>query len=229
MSALPQLTREELDHLPRQALGKRSPFRPAVWRVETPSGPVVVKDAHENGMGTRWLARWLIARERRILERLVAFEGVPHLVGTIRRDAIVLSFVPGQPLDAQRFREDPRAVFEQLLEITRRLHEAGVFHLDLHQRKNLLLDDEGRVHLVDFGAAVAPGPLVRAIFGNALRHADRQAAYKYMARFAPEGLSDEEARSVLRYRRLRWLWPFTPHSRREGRAARVRLDTSRRA
>jgi len=228
MSPLPQLTREDLDHLPRQPLGKHSAFRPAVWRVETPSGPVVVKDAGDKGLGTRWLARWLIARERRILERLGSFEGVPHLVGTIRRDAIVLSFLPGQPLDARRFREQPRAIFEQLLELTRRLHEVGVFHLDLHQRKNLLLDEQGRVHLVDFGAAVAPGRFLRVIFGNALRHADRQAAFKYMARFAPEGLSDDEARSVLRYRRIRWLWPFTPHSRRESRAARVRLTSSRR-
>ncbi|MFN0008612.1 MAG: RIO1 family regulatory kinase/ATPase [Planctomycetota bacterium] len=229
MSPLPQLTREELDRLPRQALGKRSAFRPRVWRVETPGGPVVVKDAHENGLGTRWLARWLIARERRILERLIEFEGVPHLVGTIRRDAIVLSYVPGQPLDAERFRANPRAIFEQILELTQRLHELGVFHLDLHQRKNLLLDDAGRVHLVDFGAAVAPGRLALALFGGALRHADRQAAFKYMARFAPEGLSEDEARSVLRYRRIRWMWPFTPHSKRESRAARVRLSAGRRS
>jgi predicted Ser/Thr protein kinase len=160
---------------------------------------------------------------------LIGFEGVPQLVGTIRREAIVLSFVPGEPLDAGKFRERPRAVFEQILELTRRLHEVGVFHLDLHQRKNLLVDEGGRVHLVDFGAAVALGPVARSIVGGILRHADRQAAFKYMARFAPEGLSEEEAKSVLRYRRLRKLWPFTPHSRREGRAAKMRLGDGRRA
>jgi serine/threonine protein kinase len=228
MSPVPQLTREDLDRLPRQPLGKRSTFRPAVFRVETPSGPLVVKDAGEKGFGTRWLARYLVARERRVLRRLIGFEGVPQLVGTIRRDAIVQSFVPGEPLDAGKFRERPRDVFEQILEITRRLHEVGVFHLDLHQRKNVLVDGEGRVHLVDFGAAVALGPLARRILGGVLRHADRQAAFKYMARFAPEGLSEEEARSVLRYRRLRKLWPFTPHSQRESRAAKVRLGDGRR-
>ena len=224
MSPQAPFSPEALDRLPRTALGKRSPFRPSVWRVETPDGPVVLKDARENGLWTRWLARWLIARERSILERLRGFEGVPQLVATIRRDAIVESFLPGRTLDAQRFREHPRAIFEQILELTRRLHEVGVFHLDLHQRKNLLLDDAGRVHLVDFASAVAPGRLARAVFGRALRQADRQAAYKYMARFAPEGLTDEEARAVLRHRKLRRLWPFTPHSKREGRAALGRLD-----
>ena len=224
MTSPEPLTREEFERLPRTPLGKRSALKPAVWRVETPGGPVVVKDAGQNGIATRWLARWLLSRERSILERLGAVEGVPHLISTIRKDAIVLSLVPGRTLDAGMFRERPRAIFEQLLELTRRLHEVGVFHLDLHQRRNLLLDDDGRLHLVDFGAAVAPGPLARALFGRALRHADQQAAYKYMARFAPEGLTDEEARLVLRHRRIRRLWPFSPHSRREGRAARGRLN-----
>jgi serine/threonine protein kinase len=224
VSAPEVLTRDELERLPKLPLGKRSALKPAVWRVETPSGPVVVKDAGHNGFATRWLARWLLARERSILERLGAVEGVPHLISTIGKDAIVLSLMPGRTLDRNMFRERPRAVFEQLLELTRRLHELGVFHLDLHQRKNLLLDDAGRLHLVDFGAAVAPGPIVRALFGRALRQADEQAAYKYMARFAPEGLTDDEARLVLRHRKLRRLWPFSPHSKRESRAARGRLS-----
>jgi hypothetical protein len=226
MTPIVPLSREEFERLPRTALGKRSTFKPAVWRVETPSGPVVVKDAGENRIGTRWLARWLIARESAVLRRLAALDGVPRIVGTIHRDAIVLNLVAGRTLDARMFRERPRAVFEQIVELTRRLHAVGVFHLDMHQRKNLLVDDEGRLHLVDFGASLAPGPIVRALLGPALRHADHQAAYKYMARYAPEALTDEEARTVLRHRRVRSLWPFSPHSQRERRAALGRLRAS---
>jgi len=190
---------------------------------------VVVKDARHKRMGIRWLSRWLLARERAVLQRLGAIDEVPHLVSTIDRDAIVLTMVPGRALDSRRFRERPRAIFEQLLDLTRRLHAVGVFHLDLHHRTNLLLDDEGRLHLVDFGAAVVPGPLGRAVFGRLLRDADFQAAYKYLARFSPENLTDDEARVVVRQRMLRRLWPFSPHSPRELRQARKFLAASRRA
>lgn len=223
MSALAVLGRADLERMPRTQLGKPSGLKPAVWRVETPEGPVVVKDTRHAGRATRWLARWLLGRERRILERLESLDGVPHLVATVDADAIVLSLVPGTPLDEARFREAPRELVEQLLELTEKLHALGVFHLDLHQRKNLLIDERGRLHLVDFGAAVAPGRLTRLVLGRVLRQADRQAAYKYLARFTPEELSEAEARAVVRQRRLRKLWPFTPHSRRESSRARARL------
>lgn len=217
------LSREDLERFPRVALGKPSSLKPSVWRVETQSGPVVVKDTRHVRPATRWLARWLVARERRILMRLDSVDRVPHLVATVDRDAIVLSLIPGRPLDAQLFRERPREIVAQLFEITCKLHEIGVFHLDLHQRKNVLVDSEGRLRLVDFGAAVAPGPVVRFLIGGILRYVDRHAVYKYMARFTPEQLSEAEARAVVRYGRVRWLWPFTPHSRREQMSGRARL------
>jgi len=223
MSALPPLPRHELERLPRTALGKAQLLKPEVWRVETPRGPVVVKDARHARFGARWIARWIVARERRVLERLDSLDGVPHLMAAVDRDAIALTFMPGRPLDEQSFRERPRELFEQLLELTERLHALGVFHLDLHQRKNLLLDDDGRLHMVDFGSAVATGRVSRFFLGRILGHVDRQAAYKFLARFAPEELSHEEARVVLRQRAFRRLWPFSPHSKRERQAARARL------
>lgn len=223
MSALKVLPRREFERLPRHALGKPSLFRPSVWRVETRSGPIVVKDSRHAVVSTRWLARWLVARERRVLELLDGVDGVPQLVATIDSNAIALSLVPGRTLDEPAFRERPREIVAQLREHTARLHARGVFHLDLHQRKNVLVDGQGRIHVVDFGAAVAPGPLLRFLFGGILRYVDRQAVYKYLARFAPEELSEAEARAVLRDGKLRWLWPFSPFSRRTQGLARTRL------
>ncbi len=218
------LDRRELDRLPRTSLGKRSGLKPSVWLVETAQGPLVVKDAGHMGTSLRWLGRWLVSRERRILALLSEVDGIPRLVGQIDDDAIALSLVPGEPLDARSFRQQPREIVDQLSALTEKLHARGVFHLDLHQRRNVLIDASGRLHLVDFGAAVAPGGLARFFFGGILRYADRQAACKYLARFAPEHLSETEAHAIVRYERLRWLWPFTPHGgRRERAAARARL------
>jgi len=223
MSAATSLSRAELERLPRAPLREPSALKPSVWRVETPQGPLVVKDVRTSGRATRWVARWLLARERRVLERLAPLEGVPHLEAVVDGDAIALTWLPGQPLDRETFAERPRELADQLLELADRLHALGVFHLDLHQRKNLLVDEAGRLHLVDFGAAVAPGRLVRALLGRLLRSVDRQAANKYLARFAPHELTDEEARATVRQRALRRLWPFSRSSDHESKAARRRL------
>ncbi len=223
MSASAVLTRDELDRLPRELLNRPSGIKPSVWRVEAPGGAVIVKDVGERRFPARWLARWLLARERRVLEYLEGMERVPRVVGRVGRDAILLSLLPGRPLDERSFQSRPRELVSQLQALIDALHARGVFHLDLHQRKNLLVDDEGRLQLVDFGAALVPGPLLRAFVGRLLCWIDRQSTLKFLARFAPETLTREEARAVLRYSAVRRLWPFTTHRREGEQAARQRL------
>jgi len=224
MTARATLVRADLERMPRQQLGRPSALKPAVWRVETPSGVLVLKDVRHAPLLLRWIARWLLRREREVLARLDAVQGVPHLAGTIDRDAIALTWLEGRTLDKWIFRQRPRELVEQLRNLTDELHAAGVFHLDLRQRNNLLVDEQGRLSIVDFGAAVAPGRLTRAIFGRFLRYTDFQAALKFLARFTPEELTEEEARAVLHQRALRRLWPFGETSGRERRAARQRLS-----
>jgi serine/threonine protein kinase len=215
----PSPSLSEYERLPRQLLSKPSRLKPAVWRVETPGGPVVVKDARACHGIPRLVARWLLRRERRVLERLVAIEGVPRVLAQLDRDVLVLSLVPGRTLDSELFRARPRELIAQMNALIDRLHALGVFHLDMHQRKNVLVDEAGRLSLVDFGAAVALGPTGRALLGRLLDHSDRHAPYKYLARFAPEELTPAEARAVLWQRRLRRLWPFARPGRVEYRQA----------
>jgi hypothetical protein len=218
------LSRSEYERLPRRLLSKPSRLKPSVWRVETPAGPVVVKDARACRGIHRLVARWLLGRERRVLERIAAIEGVPRLLGQLDRDGLVLSLVPGRTLDGELFRAQPRHLIAQMNALIDGLHALGVFHLDMHQRKNLLVDDGGRLGVVDFGAAVALGPAARLLLGRTLAHSDRQAPFKYLARFAPEELTLAEARTVLWHRRLRKLWPFVRPGRVEHRAALKRQE-----
>ncbi len=223
MSVPAGLTRADLERLPRQLLSRHSAIKPSVWRVDASGGPVIVKDVRGQSLPLRWLARWLLSRERRVLEHLAGMQRVPQVLGKVDRDAIALSLLPGHPLDAQTFQSSPRELVGQLRDLIEELHARGVFHLDLHQRKNLLVDDSGKLQLLDFGAAVVPGPLVRALAGRLLRWIDRQSILKFLARFAPEMLTREEALAVLRYGAVRRLWPFTTHRRKGEQAARQRL------
>jgi serine/threonine protein kinase len=224
MKPEPVLDRQALERLPRQQLGRPSALKPAVWRVAAPGGTLIVKDVLHSPPWTRWIARAMLRREREILRRLSAVDGVPHLAGRIDRNAIALTWVPGRQLDKRIFRARPRELMRQMGELTERLHAAGVFHLDLHQRNNFLVDERGRLSIVDFGSAVAPNRLTRALFGRFLRRSDEHAGYKFLARFAPEELTDDEARTILEQRALRRLWFFTPSSSREIKAARKRLS-----
>ncbi|TDJ67333.1 MAG: hypothetical protein E2O39_14950 [Planctomycetota bacterium] len=220
----PQWTRATFETLPHRRLSRGSRLKPAVWHVDGPAGPVLVKDTAQLPAAGRWIGRWLLNREAGLMRRLAELPEVPDVLARIDRDALVYSLVPGEPLDRERFRVDPADLTSRLREIVRRMHARGVYHLDLHQRQNILVGAGGELHLVDFGAAVALGPFGRALLGPLLAWVDGQAVLKYLARFAPECLTRDEARQVLRFRRWRKLWILAPrHSRRERDAALHRL------
>jgi len=216
--------REALDAMPRTELAPGSAIKPAVWRVTAPNGDLLVKDVAHQRWPLRWVGRWLLARERHALERIAGLPNVPQLVALCGRDAFATDFFPGRPLDGDTVRAAPREFANRLVAISEALHERGVYHLDLHQRRNILVDGSGGLHVIDFGAAYVPGPATRALFGWAFAMADGHAPAKYLARFAPEAMSRDEARSILAHGWIRKLWIFSPQpSQRARRAARERL------
>ena len=101
-------------------------------------------------------------REVEILTRLPRH---PHVAGVVDSGThrglpfLVLEYVPGGSLEArlEAGRWPPLALAVRLVaEVARgldHLHRAGVVHRDVNAR-NVLLDDEGRARLVDFGLAL---------------------------------------------------------------------------
>ncbi|RMH02403.1 MAG: hypothetical protein D6702_08970 [Planctomycetota bacterium] len=217
-------SRAALTSASRRLLSRGSRLKPAVWRVETEAGPVALLDCAGLPAPGRALARWLLRRERRALERLAGLPEFPQVLAVPDRDAVVLSWLDGRPLDRETFAADPHDLAGQLRRLVDQMHAHRVFHLDLRQRRNLLVDGAGRLRCLDFGASWAPGPIGAALFGPILRRVDRSAVRKYLARYAPEELSEEEARAVLRGLVWRRLWIFSPYRERgEGEGARRRL------
>lgn len=216
-------TRAELAGAQEELWSRGSAVKPAVRLLRTSRGEVVVKDLHGLRPPGRWLAAWLLSRERRVLERLAGVPGVPPVLGVLEDGGLVLGRMAGRPLDREAFARRPRELAGALRELVAAMHDRGVYHLDLHQRRNLLVDPAGRLSVVDFGAALAPGPLGRRLWGPLLARVDRAGVLKYLARYAPEELTPAEARAFLRWRRWRRWWPFTRHpDRGEEAAARRR-------
>lgn len=213
------LDRSLLDALPRQLLSRGSRFKPAVYRIELAGGPAILKDCAGVPAWSRPLARWLMRRERRAMERMHGVEGFPPVIARVEADAFVAGMLPGRAMHGEVFGADPRRWAAALRERVEQMHARAVFHLDLRQPQNLLADEERGLSVVDFGAAMAPGPVGRALFGRLLSWVDRQAVLKYLSRFAPGEMSEREARSYLRGLFWRRLWIFTPHHNRGAEAA----------
>lgn len=212
---------------PREPLGERSSLKPAVWKIAGPDGPLVMKDVSALPGLTRWVGRYLLRRERHALERVQGLDMVPVLVDGAGPDALAYRWLEGQRPEAGDIAAKGRLVSEELAAILAQFHERHVYHLDLHRKNNLVLGPDGALSVIDFGAALTPGPVANALFGRLLAWVDHQAPLKYLARYCPDELTVEEARAVCRRHWLRRLWIFTSSSTDlEYRAARDRLARS---
>lgn len=203
--------RDAVERATLRFMGKRGPFRPSVRLLELGGVRAVAKDYRDCTPLYRWtVGRWNLAREEAALRRLEGVEGVPRLLGRIDGWILLLSWMRGRDLGkVRRFRQTPD-FFEHLMRVVEEMHGRGVVHLDLRQRRNILLclqpDKVARPAILDFGSAlcVRPGGLAH----RWLSRIDRSGVLKYKRRAQPGTLTRDEARSLRRIERRRKLWPF---------------------
>lgn len=220
--------RSALRDAEQEILSRGSRWKPAVLRATDADGRVrIVKDCAALPLYSRWLARFLMGRELRLMRRLEGLDGFPVVRERVDRNAFTMDPLDGKPLSPETFQLAPRRIADGLLARIEGMHARGVFHLDLRQRQNILLGQGMEVLILDFGAGWAPNPLARRLFAGLLTQVDRSAALKYLARFSPEHLTREEAEEVLAGIRRRKWWILSPYkSRGVEEAVRQRLQDS---
>jgi RIO-like serine/threonine protein kinase len=190
-------------------LGKQGPFRPTVRLVEAGAEKLVAKDYRACTPLYRWtVGVWNLAREEEALRRLDGIDGVPQFRGRAGRWILLMTWIRGRDLGkVRRFRQTPE-FFDRLMAIVDEMHRRGVVHLDLRQRRNILLRSQrgAQPAVLDFGSALClrPGGLLH----RWLTRIDRSGVLKYKRRAQPDSLTNEEARSLRRVERRRKLWPF---------------------
>jgi hypothetical protein len=132
------------------------------------------------------VARILLGRERRALERLDGLAGVPALERdpswSVRgeqvapRELLVRAWLPGEPLHLAE--SLPADFFEHLAALVRRMHARGVCHNDLHKEQNVVVAPDGTPGLIDFQLAsvhARRGRSFAARVHDDLRHVDKHA------------------------------------------------------
>ncbi|MBN2492095.1 MAG: hypothetical protein JXQ29_14710 [Planctomycetes bacterium] len=198
----------ELAACTRTFLRRRTWLNPDLRLIEWEGRLAVAKDWASAPLVLRLYGRWCLGREWRLLRRIEGLGGVPRPLAR-RRDAIVLSFCAGVPLSGRMAGDLPAGFFDDLDRLVAAIHARGVVHLDLRQRRNILLGEDGRPRLLDFGAGVDVGRWGRLgrIGLGWLERVDRLALLKLKGKYAPQRLSAEERRRARRAQRAGWLWP----------------------
>jgi RIO-like serine/threonine protein kinase len=127
-----------------------------VYRVRDGSRDLVVKTVE----GRPALARFLLAgallrREGRVLAALRGTPGVPELV-LATDTSLVIEWRPGRTLYELRHKGISATTAARIAEAADGIHGRGFAHGDIG-RRDVLVDPEGSVTLLDFATAVGPG------------------------------------------------------------------------
>ena len=189
-------------------LGKQGPFRPAVRLVLPDKTPYVAKDYRACTPLYRWtVGAWNLRRERSALSRLRGLEGVPEVQAFVGRWILVMTHMRGKDLGKAKKQRQTPEFFDELMSLVNEMHARGVFHLDLRQRRNVLVRPGRHPAVLDFGSAVCLRPGSR--LAGFLARIDRSGVLKYKRRANPGSLTHAEARALRKVERRRRLWPFS--------------------
>ena len=173
---------------------------------------VALKDYRSRSFIVRHtIGRFSTRREVKGYLAAASCEGVPEFLGRLGPVALAVRWIDGKTLRSLAGQPMEGAIFDRLEAILDRLHARGVAMGDLHH-SDVLISDDGSVHVLDFATAIVlgrrAGPIRRSLFERACEQ-DRIACARLRARF----MGDDEARAVqavgeraaARYRRARRL------------------------
>lgn len=136
-----------------QELKKIRPYGPNVRLIEMSGQAVVEKTYRGKALPVRLLGLALIFWERFIYSKLRGIEGIPALVPDADRLTLLTRFMGGMNLkDSPITPESP--YFDSLKSLISLMHNRGVIHLDLRNRRNYGIDDLGKPYLVDFATCL---------------------------------------------------------------------------
>lgn len=112
---------------------------------------LIIKTAMGRGLLLK-LRQKTLKREHQAYLRLQGLAGVPECYGLIDGRYLVLEHIRGRPYRDASWQERDQW-FAELLHVLRAMHARGVSHGDLKSKGNLLVTDDERPCIVDFGTA----------------------------------------------------------------------------
>ena len=145
-----------------------------------------------------WIGRLMTRSEVSKLRRCEGIWEVPQVLARIDPHMYVYEYIEGRSLNEKP--PLPTDFFDRLLVVMRQVHARNLVHFDLHKPGNLLVDTEGRPHVIDFQIARHIGDrfLLSRRLSSRLRRwlqsYDLYHIYKHKRRLQPQLLTEAEAK-----------------------------------
>jgi serine/threonine protein kinase len=202
-SLFKSLTIKNLTEKQIRVIRQPSNTRPIIRLVEDNGIQGIVKDFSVNGFIYRnIIGRFLLWREGRAYQKLQGIKGIPVFYRKIDGLALVISKVPGKDLGQLSEEEKPDLeFFQRLTKLIQECHRHGIAHCDIKRSSNIIIDDFGNPHIVDWAAAIEVKEFFIYPFKIIYRRFiedDFKAVTKLKMRYCPEGITHEEKQSYIR-------------------------------
>ena len=154
-----------------------------------------------------------ILRLHRLMLKLLAFvklqgiSGIPKSPFMLDEYAVCYEFISGNTLKDT----PPEAIsddyFFQLEDLVKRMHERNLVHLDIRNRRNIMVTDDGKPALLDFQSCLNLEHIPN-FFHNILIDIDYSGVYKNWYKVNPRLLDDKRKARLDQLNKKRSLWLF---------------------
>jgi hypothetical protein len=162
---------------------------------------VVEKTYRDKVLPLRLIGCLFIFWESFIYSKIQGIEGIPRFLGKPDIYTMHISYMGGENLRNTKKKPDAD-YFENLKEILKQTHDRCIVHLDMRNRRNYGIDENGNPYLIDF----APSMYLPFNMNKALTWIDRLGMLKVKAKLCPELLNAHENRNLLIGNVLSSLW-----------------------
>ncbi|MBI5359490.1 MAG: hypothetical protein HZA48_02795 [Planctomycetes bacterium] len=194
---------------------KNDAFDPELAVVKLSDGRTgIIKDFQKCTFIMRsFIGEWLLNREEFILNKLTGIEGVPNVLLRADKNAMIYEYIPDtRPIHKFHEGELPVTAYEKLSGIVKAIHERGVIHFDLRQKRNILISRGMQVYIVDFATSFyfrLNSVLQRRLFG-VFRNVDKSALLKIKNRLFRANMTETEKAFLKEFLVWRSMWLIRP-------------------
>lgn len=149
--------------------------------------------------------RFLIMREYHALARLQGIRGVPESPFILNRYAFCYRYTPGQTLRETQPEMLDEAFFYKLEHLVEQIHARHMVHLDIRNRRNILVVDNKEPVLLDFQSSLKLDRVPRT-FHKLLKDIDISGVYKMWQLKKPDSMDINRQRQLANLNKKRFLW-----------------------
>ncbi len=222
------ITRDEIKRNTPELLSRGRACNADIELLKRSDGIWVIKDFSKRNLIIRnsW-GRAIISYEARVLSKLTGITGFPQDAHRVDGEALAYRFIPGDTIFARHESLPGRPFFKELEALVKTMHSKNIVHLDLRNRRNILITDTQKPYVLDFQSAISTKHIPAAL-RRMFESIDMAGVYKHWFRYSPETIGKTRAEYLIEVNRRRSWWPFrgysNPFKRRRKRSYEYALE-----